>query len=96
MSSSAASIPDNPTAIPPSLLLLILDIHPLSWSLLAETPPPPKQDDPEIVGAALNKTHPTSLTINEFLNSLIVFLNSHLAAAWGNDVVVYGATAGRS
>jgi transcription initiation factor TFIIH subunit 3 len=96
MSSTAAAAPDYPSSVPPSLLLLILDIHPLSWSLLAETPPPPREDDPEIVGAALNKTHPTALTINEFLNVLIVFLNSHLAAAWGNDVVVYGATAGRS
>ena len=81
-----------PTSIPPSLLFLILDLHPLSWSLLAQPPAPPIGDHIALV----NKAPGTSLSINDFLNALTVFLNAHLASAWGNDVVVYGATAGKS
>lgn len=67
-----------PQATPPSLLVVILDIHPLSWSLLASS-----------LGS-------TCLTLPELLESVLVFLNAHLASRWGNDVVVYAATRGQS
>lgn len=75
----------------PSLLFLILDIHPLSWHLLAQ---PPTQSS---VDHTSSRTPPlTSLDLSDFLNILMVFLNAHLAARWGNEVVVYAATAGKS
>jgi hypothetical protein len=81
-----------PSSIPPSLLFLIIDLHPLSWSLLAQPPAPAIDDNIALV----NKAPATSLPIQDFLNALTVFLNAHLASAWGNDVVVYGASAGKS
>lgn len=88
-----------PSVTPPSLLLVILDLHPLSWSLLA-TPPAEPPGVPEttpsgqarLIGRAL----PTALAASEFITMLLVFLNAHLASRWGNRVVVYGATSGRS
>lgn len=72
-------VPDEeglPTTLSPSLLLLVLDIHPLSWSILAEGESP--------------------LPVDQFVNTLMVFLNAHLCARWGNDIVIYGASAERS
>ncbi|KAK4688305.1 transcription initiation factor TFIIH subunit 3, partial [Tremellales sp. Uapishka_1] len=84
--------PDSyPSITPPSLLLLILDIHPLSWSLLATPPPPSAHPQPVI-----NKAPATPLTLSEFVTTLMVFLNAHLASRWNNEVVVYAATAGRA
>ncbi|WVQ95409.1 hypothetical protein IAU59_002506 [Kwoniella sp. CBS 9459] len=81
-----------PKTTPPSILLVILDIHPLSWSLLASPPPlPPYPGHPTV-----DKVEASPLTLNEFATILMVFLNAHLASRWGNEVVVYGATAGRA
>jgi transcription initiation factor TFIIH subunit 3 len=80
------TIPEYPPSIPPSILLLILDLHPLSWSLLAQLPPTDEGD----------KIKNASINLSEFLNSLMVFLNAVLASSGGNQVVVYGATSGRS
>lgn len=81
------TIPQYPTTIPPSILLLILDLHPLSWSLLSQSPPPTEEGD---------KIKNASINLGEFLNVLMVFLNAVLASSGGNQVVVYGATSGRS
>lgn len=95
---SAASLP---TAVPPSLLILVLDLHPLAWSLLAR-PPPTTEASPAQVKAGGKRPAPdaaaplTALTLGEFINVLMVFLNAHMASRWGNKVVVYGATAGKS
>jgi transcription initiation factor TFIIH subunit 3 len=78
-------VPSHPSSIPPSLLLLILDLHPLSWSLLSQTPPVGESKIPNV-----------SINLNEFLNNLMVFLNAVLASSGGNQVVVYGATCGKS
>jgi hypothetical protein len=80
-------VPEYPSSIPPSLLLLILDLHPLSWSLL-EQPPPKTEDGSKIANSPLD--------LNGFLNVLMIFLNSVLASSGSNQVVVYGATSGRS
>jgi len=82
-----AKVPEYPSSIPPSLLLLILDLHPLSWSLLSQ-PAPPTADGSKIANAPLE--------LNGFLNVLMIFLNSVLASSGSNQVVVYGATSGRS
>lgn len=91
MSRAPAELPTLPPSSSPSLLFLILDIHPLSWSLLADPPNLPEE-------RAHHMTHvaPARLPIEDFLNVLMVFLNAHLASTWGNEVVVYAATAGRS
>ena len=81
------NIPEYTSSIPPSILLLILDLHPLSWSLLAQDPPPNEEGD---------KIKNASITLDGFLNVLMVFLNAVLASSGGNQVVVYGATCGRS
>jgi hypothetical protein len=82
---------DFPTTVPISTLFLILDIHPLSWSLLATQPPALEHPTPLI-----NKAPTTALSLSEFVTSLMVFLNAHVASRWGNEVVVYAATAGRA
>ncbi|RSH87123.1 RNA polymerase II transcription factor B subunit 4 [Saitozyma podzolica] len=88
-----------PSVTPPSLLLIILDLHPLSWSLLA-TPPAEPPGVPEITPSGqarlIGRALPTALAASEFITMLLVFLNAHLASRWGNRVVVYGATGGRS
>ncbi|ORY26813.1 TFIIH subunit Tfb4/p34 [Naematelia encephala] len=84
------TIPLYPETTPASLLLVILDLHPLSWSILASAAPPPLPAD------ATHKAPNTSLSLTEFINILVVFLNAHLAVRWGNQVVVYGASAGTS
>jgi len=81
------TIPQYPPTIPPSLLLLIIDLHPLSWSLLSQPPPPAEEGD---------KFKNASIDLQGFLNVLMVFLNAVLASSGGNQVVVYGATSGRS
>jgi len=81
------TIPQHPPTIPPSILLLIIDLHPLSWSLLSQPPPPNEEGD---------KIKNASIDLQGFLNVLMVFLNAVLASSGGNQVVVYGATSGRS
>ena len=81
------TIPQYPPTIPPSILLLIIDLHPLSWSLLSQPPPPNEEGD---------KIKNASIDLQGFLNVLMVFLNAVLASSGGNQVVVYGATSGRS
>ncbi|RXK37019.1 hypothetical protein M231_05726 [Tremella mesenterica] len=78
----------------PSLLILIVDLHPLSWSLLS-IPPSPQPSDPTL-SPIIAKSLPSSLTLEEFITQLLVFLNAHLASQWGNRVVVYGVSAGKS
>ncbi|KIR50747.1 transcription initiation factor TFIIH subunit 3 [Cryptococcus gattii Ru294] len=77
---------------PPSTLIVILDTHPLSWHLLSHLPPAPPIPDNKILDTA--KSSPTSL--HQFITILIVFLNAHLASKWGNEVVVYTASAGKA
>lgn len=63
----------------PSVLLVILDLHPLSWAISA---------DPEAQGA-----QGEVMDVDEALGELLVFLNAHLASKWGNELMVYGAMA---
>lgn len=77
---------------PPSTLILVLDTHPLSWHLLAHLPPAPPLPDNKILDNATSS--PTSL--DQFITILTVFLNAHLASKWGNEVVVYTASAGKA
>lgn len=77
---------------PPSTLIVILDTHPLAWHLLSRLPPAPPLPDNKIVDNATSS--PTSL--DQFMTILIVFLNAHLASKWGNEVVVYTASAGKA
>ncbi|KAK6906428.1 hypothetical protein I203_100413 [Kwoniella mangroviensis CBS 8507] len=91
----APPTPDHksyPKTTPPSILLVILDIHPLSWSLLASPPPLPSVPDQPII----DKAQATPISLPDFVTLLMVFLNAHLASRWGNEVVVYGASAGRA
>ncbi|KAI9637162.1 TFIIH subunit Tfb4/p34 [Dioszegia hungarica] len=90
-----------PRSTPPSLLILILDIHPLSWSLLSSIEPPDPLDSPPPIAPAehhylLARAPIGPITLPDFLNVLLVFLNSHLASRWGNRVVVFAASAGKS
>lgn len=78
---------DPPLDDSPSILLLILDIHPLSWSLSAN--PPSKTEAPTVTS-----TGSSSLSFDRALNDLLVFMNSHLALKYGNELVVYIAMEG--
>jgi transcription initiation factor TFIIH subunit 3 len=89
---SIIKVPEHPISIPPSVLLLILDLHPLSWSLLSQ-PPPPDADPGQ---GSSSKVAYASLHLDQFISVLMVFLNAVLASSGGNQVVVYGATSGRS
>lgn len=89
---AAVTIPEYPHSIPPSVLLLILDLHPLSWSLLSQ-PPPPNADPGQ---GSSSKVPYASIRLEEFISVLMIFLNAVLASGGGNQVVVYGATSGRS
>ena len=88
------SVQDFPQTVARSLLFVVIDLHPLSWSLLGGPPPPAIPNEYE--NPAINKAPTTSLPITDFIDILTVFLNAHMASRWGNDVVVYGASAGRS
>lgn len=81
-----------PSVSPPSLLIAIVDLHPLAWSLLANLQPPSSEAN----GAEKEKAPVSPITLEEFVTVLVVFLNAHLASRWGNEVVVYGATPGRA
>ncbi|WWC72781.1 uncharacterized protein I206_106745 [Kwoniella pini CBS 10737] len=91
-SSHGSSSASHPKTTPPSVLLVIIDIHPLSWSLLAS--PPPLAPYPEHLG--IDKAQASPMTLPDFVTILMGFLNAHLASRWGNEVVVYGASAGRA
>ncbi|KAJ9114771.1 hypothetical protein QFC22_005647 [Naganishia vaughanmartiniae] len=65
---------------PPSILLVILDLHPLSWASSADTSQQTGTTD--------------TITLDRALNELLVFLNAHLALKWGNELMVYVAMAG--
>ncbi|WVO24877.1 uncharacterized protein IAS62_006257 [Cryptococcus decagattii] len=77
---------------PPSTLILILDTHPLSWHLLSHLPPAPALPDNKVLDTAKS----SSTSLHQFITILIVFLNAHLASKWGNEVVVYTASAGKA
>lgn len=96
---AAYTVPDYPTSTPPSLLLLILDLHPLSWSLLSNPPPASSTDiESHAEGSTRLQTRAkeTSLKLEEFIRVLMVFVNSVLASSGSNQVVIYGATSGKS
>ncbi|WVQ86292.1 hypothetical protein IAT38_008460 [Cryptococcus sp. DSM 104549] len=82
---------NNPIVSPPATLVVVLDIHPLSWSLLHS---PPATESHQI--RAINDASSASINLTEFVTILMVYLNAHLASRWGNEVVVYGATAGKA
>ena len=63
----------------PSVLLVILDLHPLSWAISA---------DPDARGEGME--------VDRAMDELLVFLNAHLASRSGNELMVYGAMAGKS
>lgn len=86
-----------PTSVPPSLLIVVLDIHPISWSLLAKPTQKSQSTNGEAAAPTLVTRVPTSpVSLSSFVTILLVFLNSHLASRWGNRVVVFAASAGRS
>ncbi|WWC64990.1 uncharacterized protein I303_107604 [Kwoniella dejecticola CBS 10117] len=92
LSTAPSTSKSYPKTTPPSILLVIIDIHPLSWSLLASPPPlAPLPDHPGI-----DRAQASPMTLPDFVTVLMVFLNAHLASRWGNEVVVYGASAGRA
>ncbi|KAL1412483.1 RNA polymerase II transcription factor B subunit 4 [Vanrija albida] len=80
-----------PQTSPPSLLIAVVDLHPLSWSLLSSLSPSPGPETGE-----KDKAPVSPITVTEFATILMVFLNAHLASRWGNEVVVYGASAGKA
>ncbi|CAK9779883.1 transcription factor Tfb4 [Cutaneotrichosporon oleaginosum] len=80
-----------PSSTPPALLIAVVDLHPLAWSLLSNLQPIPSSPSHEKEKAPI-----APLTLGEFATNLMVFLNAHLASRWGNEVVVYGATAGKA
>ena len=96
--------PLNTKTTPPSLLLVILDIHPLSWSLLASPSADPTESSSNLVTAVhpegpsplSDKIPQTSLQLSEFITTLLVFLNAHLASRGGNQVGLFAAAPGRS
>lgn len=71
----------------PSLLIVVLDIHPLAWSR-GETG---SQQD----GTSADKySLESSLShVDSVLDQLIVFFSSHLAIRCGNELVLYVAMA---
>lgn len=86
-----------PTSSPPSLLIAILDLHPLSWSLLSKLVPGSEEEAPEKAEKGEKEKAPIGpITLQEFATILMVFLNAHMASRWGNEVVVYGALPGKA
>lgn len=92
MASTNPEAESRPNTNTPSLLLVIVDLHPLSWHLLSSPPEP----TPANATASSSKAPLSPISITEFVTVLMVFLHAHLASRWGNQVVVYGATGGRS
>jgi len=82
-----------PATSPPSLLIAIIDLHPLSWSLLGSLSGPPMPSTPD---GEKEKAPIGPITLTDFATILMVFLNAHLASRWGNEVVVYGAMPGKA
>jgi transcription initiation factor TFIIH subunit 3 len=82
------------------LLIAVVDLHPLSWSLLANLCGKPAPEAAPADGDDKDKDKekaPISpITMSEFATILMVFLNAHLASRWGNEVVVYGALPGKA
>lgn len=78
----------------PSVLVAILDIHPLSWSReaqLAQTKQPTENGE-----TSTENDSPDSalyLSIDRALDQLLVFFNSHLAMRWGTELVLFVAMA---
>lgn len=70
---------------PPTILLVILDLHPLSWAISA---------DPSNTSTNTPSYDSGTLDLDTALNELLVFLNAHLAGRWGNELMVYVAMAG--
>lgn len=65
----------------PSVLVAILDVHPLSWTEEAQA------------GSTPDDLKSSFLSITNALNQLLVFFNTHLAMRWGNELVLYVAMA---
>jgi transcription initiation factor TFIIH subunit 3 len=84
-----------PAASPPALLIAIIDLHPLAWSLLSSLAPGPEPVHTH-ADKEKEKAPISPISLEEFVTILMVFLNAHLASRWGNEVVVYGATAGKA
>jgi transcription initiation factor TFIIH subunit 3 len=72
---------------PPTILLVILDLHPLSWAISADASAQPPSSAPTTSSDA------GTLDLDTALNELLVFLNAHLAGRWGNELMVYVAMA---
>lgn len=79
---------------PPTVLLLIIDIHSVSWSISSDpalnVPAVPSKDD----GITDTSWVPDTLTLQEAMDQLLVFMNAHLAMRFGNELVVYAAMEG--
>lgn len=74
MSSSSQNISDVPAC-----LVLILDLHPVSWSTK---------------GASGGGNGGSMLSLDRALDVLLVFVNGHLALRNGNELVLYVALQG--
>ena len=78
----------------PSVLVAILDIHPLSWSReaqLAQAKPSGKTGESSTEAGLPDSAY--FLSIDRALDQLLVFFNSHLAMRWGNELVLFVAMA---
>jgi transcription initiation factor TFIIH subunit 3 len=78
----------------PSVLVVILDIHPLSWTREAQLA---ESSEPSHTGTDPANTIADDgaqyLSIDRALDQLLIFFNSHLAMRWGNELVLYVAMA---
>ncbi len=70
----------------PSLLLVILDLHPISWALSA--------NQPQANGSSGDAAAQEALSLTDALSQVLVFLNAHLASRWANELVVHAAMSG--
>lgn len=78
----------------PSVLVVVLDIHPLSWTKEAQLAESSKAAQTTTDGADPNTaTEAQYLSIDRALDQLLIFFNSHLAMRWGNELVLYVAMA---
>lgn len=85
--------PDAAATQKPALLIVILDLHPLAWHLLAQPPDPAFVESAnETAGPVTARATIAPLKLEEFVTVLMVFLNAHLAMKSGNRVVVFGAS----